>query len=95
MKRCVCVCVCGGACLQSSMEVIPDRDAWKDQCRNLINYIFECEDSQPFREPVDLQNYPVSGARQRACVWHQWDLMCVCVSRTTTTSSTRRWTLAR
>ncbi|XP_029700101.1 bromodomain and WD repeat-containing protein 3 isoform X2 [Takifugu rubripes] len=43
---------------QSSLEVVPDRDAWKDQCKNLINYIFECEDSQPFREPVDLQNYP-------------------------------------
>ncbi|CAF88620.1 unnamed protein product, partial [Tetraodon nigroviridis] len=45
-------------CLQSSLEVVPDREAWKNQCKNLINYIFECEDSQPFREPVDLQNNP-------------------------------------
>ncbi|XP_068173110.1 bromodomain and WD repeat-containing protein 3 [Antennarius striatus] len=43
---------------QRSVEVVPDRDAWKEQCRNLINYIFECEDSEPFRQPVDPQNYP-------------------------------------
>uniref|UniRef100_A0A671USL1 Bromodomain and WD repeat domain containing 1 n=1 Tax=Sparus aurata TaxID=8175 RepID=A0A671USL1_SPAAU len=39
-------------------EVLPDRDAWKEQCKTLINYIFECEDSEPFRQPVDPQNYP-------------------------------------
>uniref|UniRef100_A0A8D0D7S8 Bromodomain and WD repeat domain containing 1 n=1 Tax=Sander lucioperca TaxID=283035 RepID=A0A8D0D7S8_SANLU len=38
--------------------VVPDRDAWKQQCRYLLNYIFECEDSEPFRQPVDPQNYP-------------------------------------
>lgn len=42
------------------MEVLPDRDAWKEHCKNLLNYIFECEDSEPFRQPVDPQNYPVS-----------------------------------
>uniref|UniRef100_A0A8C4GVS9 Bromodomain and WD repeat domain containing 1 n=1 Tax=Dicentrarchus labrax TaxID=13489 RepID=A0A8C4GVS9_DICLA len=41
-----------------SVEVVPDRDAWKEQCKNLLNYIFECEDSEPFRQPVDPQNYP-------------------------------------
>lgn len=45
---------------QRSVEVLPDRDAWKEHCKNLLNYIFECEDSEPFRQPVDPQNYPVS-----------------------------------
>ncbi|XP_069003747.1 bromodomain and WD repeat-containing protein 3 [Embiotoca jacksoni] len=43
---------------QRSVEVVPDRDAWKEQCKNLLNYIFECEDSEPFKHPVDPQNYP-------------------------------------
>ncbi|KAM7413407.1 hypothetical protein PAMA_020681 [Pampus argenteus] len=43
---------------QRSVEVPPDRDSWKEQCKNLLNYIFECEDSEPFRQPVDPQNYP-------------------------------------
>ncbi|XP_042342206.1 bromodomain and WD repeat-containing protein 3 isoform X2 [Plectropomus leopardus] len=43
---------------QRPVEVVPDRDAWKEQCKNLLNYIFECEDSEPFRQPVDPQNYP-------------------------------------
>ncbi|XP_031608481.1 bromodomain and WD repeat-containing protein 3 [Oreochromis aureus] len=43
---------------QRSVEVLPDRDAWKEQCKSLLNYIFECEDSEPFRQPVDPQNYP-------------------------------------
>lgn len=45
--------------LQHSVEVLPDRDAWKEQCKNLLNYIFDCEDSEPFRQPVDPENYPV------------------------------------
>ncbi|XP_074535944.1 PH-interacting protein isoform X2 [Halichoeres trimaculatus] len=43
---------------QRSVEVVPDRDAWKDQCKSLMNYIFSCEDSEPFRQPVDPLNYP-------------------------------------
>ncbi|KAM9853761.1 bromodomain and WD repeat-containing protein 3 [Aulostomus maculatus] len=43
---------------QRSAEVQLDRDAWKEQCKNLLNYIFECEDSEPFRQPVNPQNYP-------------------------------------
>uniref|UniRef100_A0A8C6P815 Bromodomain and WD repeat domain containing 1 n=1 Tax=Nothobranchius furzeri TaxID=105023 RepID=A0A8C6P815_NOTFU len=39
-------------------QVLPDRDAWKEQCKSLINYIFDCEDSEPFRQPVDPENYP-------------------------------------
>uniref|UniRef100_A0A8D3E3D2 Bromodomain and WD repeat domain containing 1 n=1 Tax=Scophthalmus maximus TaxID=52904 RepID=A0A8D3E3D2_SCOMX len=44
--------------LDITQIVQPDRDAWKEQCKSLINYIFECEDSEPFRQPVDPQNYP-------------------------------------
>ncbi|KAM4742969.1 bromodomain and WD repeat-containing protein 3 [Anableps anableps] len=43
---------------QHSVEVLPDRDAWKEHCRHLVNYIFDCEDSEPFRQPVDPENYP-------------------------------------
>lgn len=43
---------------QRSAEVVPDRDAWKEQCKNLLTYMFECEDSEPFRQPVDPENYP-------------------------------------
>uniref|UniRef100_A0A6Q2YPX2 Bromo domain-containing protein n=1 Tax=Esox lucius TaxID=8010 RepID=A0A6Q2YPX2_ESOLU len=39
-------------------ETVPDRDSWKGQCKRLMNYIFECEDSEPFRKPVDPSMYP-------------------------------------
>ncbi|MEQ2160520.1 hypothetical protein GOODEAATRI_000037 [Goodea atripinnis] len=29
-----------------------------DCVRHLVNYIFDCEDSEPFRQPVDPENYP-------------------------------------
>uniref|UniRef100_A0A7N8XXS2 PH-interacting protein n=1 Tax=Mastacembelus armatus TaxID=205130 RepID=A0A7N8XXS2_9TELE len=32
--------------------------AWKGRCKELLDLIFQCEDSEPFREPVDLQEYP-------------------------------------
>ncbi|KAG7250734.1 hypothetical protein CRUP_005679, partial [Coryphaenoides rupestris] len=41
-----------------SLEVLPDRDAWKGQCKSLVSYIFDCEDSEPFRQPVNPNNYP-------------------------------------
>lgn len=37
-------------------------DAWKEQCKQLLNLIYEREDSEPFRQPVDLFSYPVSMA---------------------------------
>ncbi|XP_073673576.1 bromodomain and WD repeat-containing protein 3 [Garra rufa] len=43
---------------QPSLEVVLDRDAWKDQCKRLLDYMFECEDSEPFRDPVDQREYP-------------------------------------
>ncbi|KAG5836813.1 hypothetical protein ANANG_G00232610 [Anguilla anguilla] len=44
--------------LRQAMEVVRDRDAWKDDCKRLLDYIFECEDSEPFRQPVDPNDYP-------------------------------------
>ncbi|MBN3285500.1 PHIP protein, partial [Polyodon spathula] len=35
-----------------------DNQAWKTQCKELLDLIFQCEDSEPFRQPVDLQEYP-------------------------------------
>ncbi|KAM6954193.1 LOW QUALITY PROTEIN: PH-interacting protein [Aplochiton taeniatus] len=35
-----------------------DPQAWRGRCRELLDLIFQCEDSEPFREPVDLQEYP-------------------------------------
>ncbi|KAK7172228.1 hypothetical protein R3I93_004517 [Phoxinus phoxinus] len=43
---------------QPSVEVVLDRDAWKDSSKRLLNYMFECEDSEPFRDPVDQGDYP-------------------------------------
>lgn len=37
-----------------------DPQAWKDRCRELLELIFQCEDSEPFRQPVDLEDYPVT-----------------------------------
>lgn len=34
-------------------------DAWKEQCKQLLSLIYEREDSEPFRQPVDLFSYPV------------------------------------
>ncbi|XP_037519900.1 bromodomain and WD repeat-containing protein 3 [Rhipicephalus sanguineus] len=31
---------------------------WKGQCQELLNFIFQCEDSTPFRQPVDSAAYP-------------------------------------
>ncbi|KAJ7320577.1 hypothetical protein JRQ81_020088 [Phrynocephalus forsythii] len=35
-----------------------DENNWKKQCMELVNLIFQCEDSEPFRQPVDLDQYP-------------------------------------
>ncbi|KAM4888487.1 bromodomain and WD repeat-containing protein 1 isoform 1-T1 [Thomomys bottae] len=32
--------------------------SWEKQCKELVNLIFQCEDSEPFRQPVDLVEYP-------------------------------------
>ncbi|XP_015274333.1 PREDICTED: bromodomain and WD repeat-containing protein 3 [Gekko japonicus] len=33
-------------------------DAWKEHCKQLLSLIYEREDSEPFRQPVDLFSYP-------------------------------------
>uniref|UniRef100_A0A4X2M7Y3 Bromodomain and WD repeat-containing protein 1 n=1 Tax=Vombatus ursinus TaxID=29139 RepID=A0A4X2M7Y3_VOMUR len=35
-----------------------DKNNWQKQCKELVNLIFQCEDSEPFRHPVDLVEYP-------------------------------------
>nr|XP_056714892.1 bromodomain and WD repeat-containing protein 1 [Euleptes europaea] len=35
-----------------------DENSWKTQCMELVNLIFQCEDCEPFRQPVDLDQYP-------------------------------------
>uniref|UniRef100_A0AAR2LZD5 PH-interacting protein n=1 Tax=Pygocentrus nattereri TaxID=42514 RepID=A0AAR2LZD5_PYGNA len=35
-----------------------DPQAWRGRCRELLELIFQCEDSEPFRQPVDLEEYP-------------------------------------
>lgn len=37
-----------------------DPDAWKAECRRLLDTIILCEDSEPFRTAVDIDQYPVS-----------------------------------
>ncbi|XP_056421900.1 PH-interacting protein isoform X1 [Hyla sarda] len=34
-----------------------DLQSWKKQCQELLNLIFQCEDSEPFRQPVDIIEY--------------------------------------
>ncbi|XP_066526500.1 PH-interacting protein isoform X2 [Hoplias malabaricus] len=34
-----------------------DPQAWRGRCRELLDLIFQCEDSEPFRQPVDLEEY--------------------------------------
>uniref|UniRef100_A0A452IGG0 Bromodomain and WD repeat-containing protein 1 n=1 Tax=Gopherus agassizii TaxID=38772 RepID=A0A452IGG0_9SAUR len=41
-----------------SMIIRPSPDAWKEQCKQLLSLIYEREDSEPFRQPVDLFSYP-------------------------------------
>ncbi|KAM7131588.1 bromodomain and WD repeat-containing protein 1 isoform 1-T1 [Ciconia maguari] len=41
-----------------SMKTGYDENCWKKQCMELVNLIFQCEDSEPFRQPVDLDQYP-------------------------------------
>ncbi|CAN2389514.1 regulation of cell shape, partial [Pristimantis euphronides] len=33
-------------------------ESWKSRCMDLVDFIIDCEDSEPFREPVDLEQFP-------------------------------------
>ncbi|KAL2096562.1 hypothetical protein ACEWY4_008710 [Coilia grayii] len=48
----------GHALRQPAAEPVLDPEAWKDSCKRLVEYIFECEDSEPFRQPVDPVEFP-------------------------------------
>ncbi|XP_076838375.1 bromodomain and WD repeat-containing protein 3 isoform X2 [Brachyhypopomus gauderio] len=41
-----------------AVELAADQDAWKDACKKLLDYMLQCEDSEPFRQPVDRSEYP-------------------------------------
>uniref|UniRef100_A0A671S7W9 PH-interacting protein n=1 Tax=Sinocyclocheilus anshuiensis TaxID=1608454 RepID=A0A671S7W9_9TELE len=42
----------------SAIETHTHPQSWKGRCRELLELIFQCEDSEPFRQPVDLEEYP-------------------------------------
>ncbi|CAH2219138.1 bromodomain and WD repeat-containing 1 [Pelobates cultripes] len=44
------------SCDQMERPHTPEK-TWQDQCMELVDLIIECEDSEPFREPVDLEQY--------------------------------------
>lgn len=46
---------------RKNIKVNYDENSWKKQCMELVNLVFQCEDSEPFRQPVDLDQYPVRG----------------------------------
>ncbi|KAL3881699.1 hypothetical protein ACJMK2_028102 [Sinanodonta woodiana] len=37
---------------------LSDPEAWKSECQELLDRVFQWEDSEPFREPVDANLYP-------------------------------------
>ncbi|XP_042312358.1 bromodomain and WD repeat-containing protein 1 isoform X1 [Sceloporus undulatus] len=43
---------------KTTVKASYDENSWKKQCMELINLIFQCEDSEAFRQPVDLDQYP-------------------------------------
>uniref|UniRef100_A0A7M4FHA9 Bromodomain and WD repeat domain containing 1 n=1 Tax=Crocodylus porosus TaxID=8502 RepID=A0A7M4FHA9_CROPO len=43
---------------RKNVKVNYDENSWKKQCMELVNLVFQCEDSEPFRQPVDLDQYP-------------------------------------
>lgn len=45
-----------------------DPHAWRGRCRELLDLIFQCEDSEPFRQPVDLEEYPVTNIYTQICI---------------------------
>ncbi|CAH2314773.1 bromodomain and WD repeat-containing 3 isoform X2 [Pelobates cultripes] len=42
-------------------------DSWKDSCKELLDLIYEREDSEPFRQPVNSVSYPVSAVALLVC----------------------------
>ncbi|XP_030059699.1 bromodomain and WD repeat-containing protein 1 isoform X2 [Microcaecilia unicolor] len=40
------------------VDTIYNENAWKMQCKELMDFVFQCEDSEPFRQAVDVNEYP-------------------------------------
>lgn len=51
-----------------------DPHAWRGRCKELLDLIFQCEDSEPFREPVDLQEYPVTKEKPHCHLYQVTDM---------------------
>jgi hypothetical protein len=45
---------------KSPAAVSKTPNAWKSECLNLLETVFQCEDSNPFRFPVNPDEFPVS-----------------------------------
>lgn len=58
-----------------------DIQAWKKQCQELLNLIFQCEDSEPFRQPVDLLEYPVRISKMTFILLSVIQLICIALLR--------------
>lgn len=77
-----------------------DVKAWRGQCRELLRRMTVSPDSEPFRQPVDLFEYPVKcpldsliniWTLQNSCK-NAWVYVSAVDIRTTGTSLTRQWT---
>lgn len=60
MRESISFPLCQGANSNSKKRgVVLDVKAWRGQCRELLRRMIASPDSEPFRQPVDLFEYPV------------------------------------
>lgn len=52
-------------------------DSWKSECLTLLETIFQCEDSSPFRFPVDPDEIPVRNHTPQKFMLSSCDLMSI------------------
>lgn len=52
-------------------------DSWKSECLTLLETIFQCEDSSPFRFPVDPDEIPVRNRTPHKFMLSSCDLMSI------------------
>lgn len=52
-------------------------DSWKSECLTLLETIFQCEDSSPFRFPVDPDEIPVRNRTYQKFMLSSCDLMSI------------------
>ena len=46
--------------ISMSAQELSDPDAWKGHCIQLLDNLLASDDSTPFRQPVNMDEYPVS-----------------------------------